>query len=389
MGRGRGALLVAMLAFCVQAPAASAVSIEVDGPDEVVYDYATEHCFPHDQPDGSARAFRDASGQVQVWLRGFNTRMIGPSLDDMTHDCTRVLVPNLDPDPSQYDDRNGWMAAPYTTDGQTVHALVHMEYHGFRHPGWCPGEPFIKCRYNAATYARSTDAGASFQVQPGTAGLVAVLPYRYVPGDGRYGYFSPSNMVERDGWFYSVLLVSREYRQQRPGTCVMRTRDPTDPKSWRAWDGDGYNVRFVDPYRESAEPIHRHICEPVSYPQIRDMNRSLTWNTFLNKFVVTGTTNKYDPARDENVFGFYFSVSEDLIHWTERKLIFEHKTAGTYVCGGPTPRAYPSIIDSDSTDRIFGTTDETAHLYFTELIYENCINTLTSNMVRVPIRFVP
>jgi hypothetical protein len=389
MVRGWGALLVAMLALCMQAPGAGAVSIDVTGPDEVVYDYPAQHCYDFDQADGPARAFRDASGQLQIWMSGANTRMVGPTFNSLTHDCNRVLVPNQDSDPSQYDDRNGWLTGHYTADGQTIYALVHSEYHGIRHPGWCQGEPFIKCRYNSATFAKSTDGGATFQHAPGAAALVAALPYRYVPGDGRYGYFAPSNIVQWNGWYYSLLLVSSQYREQRAGTCVMRTQNLDDPKSWRAWDGDGYNVRFVDPYRESPEPTGRHVCEPVSPTQIRDMNRSLTWNTLLNKWVVTGTTSKYDATAGAYVVGFYFSVSDDLINWTDRKLIFAHTMPASYVCGGPLPRAYPSIIDHGSTDRNFATTDGTAYLYFNENIYQNCINTSTTNMLRVPIQFTP
>jgi hypothetical protein len=381
-------LIVVLLAFGLHAPVAGAVSINVAGPEETVYDYDSQHCFQFDQPDGSARAFRDASGRIQIWLKGANTRQVGPTFDSLTHDCVQVLVPRLNADPSLYDDRNGWLGGAVTTDGQTIHALVHSEYHGIRHPGWCPGEPFIKCRYNSVTYARSTDAGESFQIAPGAAALVAALPYRYVPGDGRYGYFSPSNIVEWNGWYYGLIFTST-YRAQRAGTCVIRTQTPSDPKSWRAWDGDGYNVKFVDPYRESPEPVRRHICEPVSFSQIQDMARSLTWNTFLNKWVLTGTTFKYDASLGRYVTGFYFSVSDDLIKWADRKLIMEHLTPATYVCGGPVPRAYPAIIDHSSTDRVFGTTDATAHLYFVQNKYDNCVNTFTTDLRRVPITFTP
>jgi hypothetical protein len=119
------------------------------------------------------------------------------------------------------------------------------------------------------------------------------------------------------------------------------------------------------------------------------MNRSLTWDTLLNKWVVVGTTSKYDAAAGGYVIGFYFSVSDDLINWTERKLILAHNTPATYTCSGSLPRAYPSIIDHSSTDRNFATTDGTAYLYFNENIYNNCINTSTSNMLRVPIQLTP
>jgi len=380
-------LLLALV--CAALPAnASAVSVEVTGPEETVYDFDTMACFWDNAPDGTARAFRDAGGRIQVWIRGHDTRMVGPDLNNLTHDCTQVMLDTLSPNPWDYDYAD-WIAAPWTEDGETVYALVHAEYHGWRLPGWCPGEPFQKCRYNSVTFAKSTNRGDSFQNIPGADSLVAAMPYRYVPGDGRYGYFSPSSIVEKDGWFYSLLLVSTTYRDQRAGSCLMRTRNVADPKSWRAWDGDGFNVRFIDPYRESPEPVHRHVCEPVSYDRIRDMNRSLTYNSFLDKFVVTGVSNKYDPDLGRKVYGLFYSTSDDLIEWTDREVLLETETLGTYQCGDANPRAYPGILDPDATDRNFSTTDQNAYLYFTDLVANNCVIGAERDMIRVPIRFLP
>lgn len=388
MVRVGGAFTVVMLAICVLAPGAQAVSIDVAGPEEVVYDYATMSCFAGDVPDGPARVFRDATNQVQLWLSGGNTRMLGPNLTSLTHDCTRVIAHHKNPDPAAFDDGD-WLSGHWTDDGQTIYALIHAEYHGQRHPGWCPGEPFIKCRYNTVTFARSTDGGETFQHGPGTADLVAAPPYRYVPGDGRYGYFAPSNIVRKDGWFYSMFLVSVEYKEQRGGVCVMRTQTPGDTKSWRAWDGDGFNVKFVDPYRESPAPVERHVCQPVSYGALRDINRSLTYNSFLDKYMVVGTTSKYEAAESRIVTGFYYSLSDDLVNWSDRELLLEHETQATFLCGDPNPRAYPSIIDPSSTDRNFSTVGQNAYLYFTELIYSNCMLQNERDMLRVPIQVTP
>ena len=37
------------------------------------------------------RAFRDDTGRVQMVLRGSHTRMIGPDLYNLTHDCLEVF----------------------------------------------------------------------------------------------------------------------------------------------------------------------------------------------------------------------------------------------------------------------------------------------------------
>ena len=391
MARGSwGVMLAVLLTFWGVASPASAATISVVGPKETVYDYATMRCADGDSSDGPPRAFRDASNRVQVWMPGTNRRMIGPSLDSLTHDCVQVLQHHQQADPALYDDAD-WLTGGYTEDGQTIHALIHAEYHGQRHPGWCPGEPFIKCRYNSITYARSTDAGESFDHPSGPQNMVAAIPHRYVPGDGRYGYFSPSNIVKQGSYYYALIIASAFYGEQRPGTCVLRTQDLGDPKSWRAWDGDGYNVQFIDPYRESPEPIDRHVCQPVSHSQIKDMDRSLTYNSVLGKYVVTGTTNKYDPAQGRRVFGAYFSTSDDLIHWTDRQLLMETETLGTHMCGDPPVLVYPAILDSDSTDtRNFSTADGTAYVYFSELNYSiSCILGNDRDLVRYPIQISP
>ena len=76
------------------------------------------------------------------------------------------------------------------------------------------------------------------------------MPYRYEPDAGPFGLFQPSNIVRgpEDGFYYA-LVRAQAYGAQRGGTCVMRTARLDQPGSWRAWDGSGYNVRFVDPYR--------------------------------------------------------------------------------------------------------------------------------------------
>src|SRR3712207_8803386 len=49
---------------------------------------------------------------------------------------------------------------------------------------------------------------------------------------------------------------------------VMRTTDLADPKSWRAWGGAGFDVRFINPYLEPDERPEDHVCQPVSYDEI-------------------------------------------------------------------------------------------------------------------------
>ena len=388
--RGLWALLATTaLLLAGGAQGAGAVSVSITGPEHVVFDWDTMRCFQSDGPDGTPRAHRDSLGRVQLTINGANTRMIGPDLDNLTHDCAVVLQSNYDPLPSNFDD---WLflGGGWTDDGQEVWRLIHTEYHGREHAGFCMGQFVVSCDFNTITLAHSTNGGDSYTHAPAPAHLVAALPYPYVPSEGRIGYFTPSNLVEKDGFYYSMILVPAGYKEQKGGVCLMRTQDLADPRSWRAWDGTGFNARFIDPYRESPEPYNRHVCDPIATEELGVAgapNRSLTYNTYLGKYVATGTSNRYDVARGEYVWGFYFSLSDDLIHWTDRQMIMEGTTNATYMCGDPDPTAYPVLLDPDAPDRNLTITDRQTYLFFMRHEYSMCQPTGHRDLIRVPIEF--
>ena len=147
---------------------------EVSGPEEVVFDWSTDRCEELDIPDLPARAFRELSTRpsVQGVLRNSASlpepdqsvrRFLGPALNDVTHDCTVVMTPHFDADPSMFNDVE-WIGATYTEDGSTIYAIVHNEFQGWSHPGYC-STPFgtADCWYNGLTLAVSTDAGLSYE----------------------------------------------------------------------------------------------------------------------------------------------------------------------------------------------------------------------------------
>jgi hypothetical protein len=62
----------------------------------------------------------------------------------------------------------------------------------------------------------------------------------------------------------------------------MRTRDLTDPASWRAWDGVRFNITLaVNPYLDPSLDPTKHVCKPVTTMTYI----SLLWSTFYNQYV--------------------------------------------------------------------------------------------------------
>ncbi len=359
--------------------------------EEMVFDYSRDHCpsDPFHIPDCPVRAFRDDRGRVQLILASRHTRrMIGPELDSVAvePECNVILESDGRDDHMTYDNLE-WIAATYTDDGKTVHALVHNEYHGWEHSPECTDER--GCWLNSITLATSADGGARYMHRAAPRHVVAAFPYRYSPNTGPMGYFMPSNIVARDGWYYALVRAlngprdSPAYPVQGRGDCLIRTHDLSDPRAWRGWDGNEFGVEFKDPYREDVEP-ERHVCRPVGkdppqtgppHPQqtyrAGEMTESLTYNTRFGRFLLVGISWKPDPSTPNPVWGIYYSLSSDLVEWSERRLLAEVHPFYLRVTDPDRPFSvlYPAVLDPTSPDRNFGTTGRVNDLYFTVFHY--------------------
>jgi hypothetical protein len=372
-----------VLAVSVLAPQAFAASVSITGPEQTVYDWSQMACFPGMYPDGSVRAFRDSQNRIQLLLpAGGTTRMVGPDFNTLVRDCTVVRSSPGDPFAGNFDNSQ-WIMATQTSNGNDIYGLVHNEYHVNTNTALCPSGKSTDCQHASVSLVTSNDGGASYTNTTPPSQYVAGVPYRYWPNIGRHGVAAPSNVIQKDGFYYAMLLIPRGTREQRPGTCLMRTREIADPTSWRAWDGAGFTVRFVNPYLEPGVLPERHVCHPIAFDEIASIERSLVFDTYLNKFFVIGVESKFDPQRQTFVRGFYYSFSDDLISWSDMQLLVE-LSAG---CGFTL--AYPSVIDHFSTDRNFGTAGQHAYLYYTRFNTNNCQLTSDRDLARVPIDFSP
>ena len=367
----------------------------VAGPEEVAFDWTTDRCEPEHIPDIAARAFRDADGNVQLNIGHYvNYRMIGPDFDSLVSDCAApVLTSAFDPDPSQFNDSE-WIAAFYTEDGQTVYAVVHNEYRGVTHQatrsGQCPSNDNLTCLDTSFTMAISTDGGDTFaDIAAPPNHLIATMPYVFDDEGVPSGIRQPSNIVRGPDDYYYLFGNVSDY-PDAPGdfepqwVCALRTDNLADPTAWRYWDGSAFAGEFINPYVDTAVAGHEAPkCAPVALPDLSSsVNEGLVYNEALGKYVMVGISAQADDA--PTVWGVYYALSDDLIHWSTRELLLEIES-GEAVADPANEllHAYPSIIDHDSLSMSFETMDGDGYLYISRFNFGG--NSLDRDLLRFPI----
>jgi hypothetical protein len=253
----------------------------------------------------------------------------------------------------------------------------------------CPQAEYFPCWYNSITLAVSTDSGATYRpAATPPEHLVATLPRRYTAGAGPSGVFEPSNIVKGPGGLYYAFVRIDETNSEQQLICLIRTDTLGDASTWRAYDGSDFTVAFVDPYRQPEAATVP--CAPIDPDHLGVMASSITFNTYLNQFVLVGATAIHVGGRD--VWGVQFALSDDLIHWQPRQLLFEAELPWTYEPGDANVYLYPSLLDPASPDRNFGTTGQTAFIYLTRFNTReagNTLGTLNRDLVRIPVTFFP
>ncbi|MBY4893376.1 hypothetical protein KUL25_11435 [Rhodobacteraceae bacterium N5(2021)] len=355
--------------------------VQISGPAEVVFDWTIDRCNDRHFADLPVRAFRDDGAVTLILPHDASHRMRGPDFDNLHADCAVLLASTIDQHPDQFANYE-WIAASFL-QGDTVHALIHNEYQGNRYLG-CDTYDYFSCWYNTITYARSDDGGATFghPIAP-PAHLVASIPEQYAPDEGIFGAFSPSNIIEHDGFFYAFIKM-QTYPLGSQHTCLMRTATLGDPDSWRYFDGAGFTGVFADPYRDDLRALRATTCTPLALPEIAQMYESVTWNTALQRFILIGTSS--DPSRDPNPYGFYYALSEDLITWQRRTPLLEVRLPWR-ATGRETVYLYPALIDHGSESVNYETTGADAYLYFTRLNFGS--GDLDRDLLRMPVTIMP
>jgi hypothetical protein len=342
--------------------ATSDYGFELTGNSQVVAASNTR-CGGYDIPDGSAAAFRNSAGEVNlVSPSEINWRSVGTTLNNVQKNCTPIFSSAWDQTYANF--RNSeWLTSFYTEDGNTVYGLVHNEWYAYFVDGRCPAGPDRALGWvNAVTTAVSNDGGRTF-AHPADY-VVSRPPVGWQVGDPRYrcdsaqrtvfGSFGPSNIFKLGSYYHAAYQSEADPPGLlQHGTCLMRTRTPAAGSSWEKWTANGWDAR------------PDAVCSPIEPAKIGTSHNSLTFNRTLKRWILVGNYHLPTP-------GMYFSVSDDLFHWSERVKIFP-LTGRDYV--------YPAILDPTDTTRNFERPGDRPYLYWTNL-------DSGANMRRQQIRFI-
>lgn len=381
--------LVIALASAGVSAAPPALMVSVAGEPIVVFERRRDGCGRYDTPDAPARAVRTVDGTVALFATHFDNRALrGPALHDVRPDCAITFTGAEHPDPARFSDRS-WIVSLWTGDGRTVHAIVHNEHQGHRHDGQCPTRRYRDCWFNALTAAVSSDGARTFRPAGVPPSLVAALPSTAAELRGQHaGYFNPTGIVAHDNAL-SMLAFTEARGVQRRGNCLLRTTDITDPAAWRAWNGEGFAVRFANPYVERfADDAARraHVCAPVGVGRLQWPVTSLVRHAPSGVFVAVMQGAPHRPEASEPRPGIYVATSRDLVTWSMPAFVMPAIGHGRYACGDPKPVAYPSLLDAASDDPSFATIGDTADLYLTRFNVPACRIDGDRDLVRIPVR---
>ena len=343
------------------------------GSEEIVFDWNTDRCEDYDLPDVVVKAVRTPNEIVfQSGNDPNNYFSYGPDFNNLERVGSSIHTSGDEWESEKFHARE-WVSSVYSEDGQIIHALVHNEYHDPFDINCKPGitDSSNPCWYNSFSYAASTDGGKTFRHSNVPKHVIAFPPIKWdvnsnpnarIPGP--YGYFEPSNIVKKDSYYYSTFfaITSPIPHHLTRGTCVMRTNNLSSPSSWRFWDGQGFNGQFKDPYTTQGVDW----CAFVSKQKIGTLHGSLTYNTYLEKYMLVGS-GAFEHEGNPQTCGSWFALSDDLINWEKPQLLKEgplghppcDNLGYNYIADN-----YPSVIDHDDTSISFENTDDSFYLYF-------------------------
>lgn len=380
----KASLLLGICLF-VQSATAESTRLSIGGWNKTtIYHWVTDRCADADTPDAPARAFRDYRGSLHLFATHDDNRAFtGPDFEHLRHSCSVVYVGRHSDSPADFSDRI-WLVSFSTPDGKHIFALGHDEFHGHLRRQICPSGSYMSCWENAITLAISDDGGYRFAEPQSSRSLVASIPYTYQSDVGHpIGYFQPSNMVQKSGFYY-ILFHAEAFGAQKRGACVARSGDLRDPLSWRAWNGRAYEVSFVDPYSNVAFNEADHVCAVVGQGHLFDIS-SLFYDAKTQLFfalssVPDGNGNASIPP------GAYLTSSTDLVTWSQPTLVVSEADLRSHDNVKDNGYGFFSIIDEASESFDFSTVSEHPNLFLYYVEMNHLRPPYSRDLVKLPLK---
>jgi hypothetical protein len=397
-----------------------------NGSDQTVYDWDWDtmagtgnSCAQPHTSDGSPKPIRDSQGRIQIVMQGEeNRRLMGTSFSDLKPEqlwigtfpdarpcATNGTHPQGSPVPPDQYHTYDWLTTPYRTlSPSTIHTLVHLEYHGSLSPGpGCDseknGNDAAVCWLGSTTYSKSTDDGATSVHDPAPPGHYAFsVPYQYTKDWGRHGLATTGGLINSpyDDHFYTItnaensIGVTNKHKGrnllQKDGNCVLRSPSLPGLGQWTGFaDYTGFSATFPKPYPTEPADKTAHVCESVTDHLTRHGNhdafipalftaRGLAYDAYLERFILIGNVPGGQAA--------YYSLSPDMINWSEKQLLLQPNTSGSN-CGAGM--GYPNIADQSDTSASFERPGRTPDLFYVCGGPSDMFG--DANVVRVPFKF--
>ncbi len=350
------------------------VVITVFGSPKTIFDHS-ERCEAMDLPDEPLRAFRRADNSLVAFSTHYlNRRLIGPSLSKLSHDCRLVYEGRHLANPAMFDDRT-WIAATWTDDGIHVNALGHNEYQAEKFRGRCAFSTYYQCWYNAIVPLQSSDGGFSFSRSEYPMPVAAASIKNDIEQGHPRGYFSPSNIINWRGFYYTLVGASH-FADQRSGRCLFRTKDTSVADSWTSWDGIRFTKASGSPYDRT--PKASTPCVPVT--GITGFLGSIALIDETQTFVAFSVAEAKNSADGGYVDAAF---SEDLLHWHGTQHVMSVTPAWSKGCPSGGRYSYPSVLSDSDRGRNFQSLGKQAFLF---LVRSSCVNLLKRSLERFTLK---
>ena len=360
---------------------------------EVVYNNTRDAC-PDKVPPGPADFSRDGTDSMPAAYFSTQSNLTfmwaavsggvrpnvgkGPhGLDEMTHDCGRLLFnSSFLPTPESFANFQ-WLQSAHLFDNGTGFALVHNEFHGWAvpdAPSFCsynhtvPPPPPLRltgvCNVWSTGVARTSDGGRSWHLAaPPPSHRAFSTPYEYKQDDRTYGFGAiSSTLAGDDGAYYGLVHVLANARHpdgQPTANCAFRSASPLDPSSYRLWNGSAFAVEALNPY---AKPMpagsKAGLCagvtnfsgtdggsDLVSHPSPR---RMVGFGEGWPSFILFGDESAAAPGAVSYRFSHKRDFASAVTTWTHPPQTLDLGLSRDLPRGGRV--LYPTLLDARSPE---------------------------------------